>query len=226
LGQVLGIPVELFERPIPDGSHFEFGSDNPWHLDPVLEFSAAKPLGFGDRAHEKKMDVVIKRAGVAVSNYTVTVGAGGTIDLEGQTIDMDAYCNRNDVVCPYDVFPDTVRMTQPGNEQHLLYVDYTPKGPLAELKNVRLLGNVDSDNDFSIALGISGAGADVCGLLGISYATGHINSDNAAIDPKGVSLAGDIVTAYGGGCLLLGTSGGAGAGVEVELNIPFTGLRR
>lgn len=179
-----------------------------------------------DLQYEKTMDVVVKRAGVVVSNYTVAVGAGGTIDLEGATIDMDAYCNRTDVVCPYDVFPETVRMTQPGNNRHLLYIDYTAKGPLAGAQDVRLYGNVDSDDDFSIALGVNGATGGVCGLLGFSYASGHINGDGDPVSPKGISLAGDIVTAYGAGCLLVGTSAGAGAGVEVELNIPFTGLRR
>ena len=174
--------------------------------------------------YSDKMEVIVKNAGAAAATYNFAWAAGGTFDVDGVAIDLNDWCARDDVVCPFDVFPGQVRMTQPGSQLHLLYVDYTAKGPLAELKEVRLLGNVDSDDDFSIALGIGAAAAGTCGLLGVSYATGHINGDGGD-PPKGHSLSGDIVTAYSGGCVLLGNSGAVGAGLTVEFRIPFTATR-
>lgn len=185
------------------------------------------PLGaLWNVQYSKTVEVVIKQGGAVVATQNVAVGVGATFDLGGVKVDLDAYCAREDVVCPYDVFPDQVKMTQPGSERHLLYVQYKPKGPLAYLENVTLLGNVDSDDDFSIALGISGAAAGACGLLGVSYATGHIQSNGDPIAPLGLSLTGDIVTAYAGGCLVGNSSGGAAAGLTVELRVPFDGVRR
>ena len=180
------------------------------------------PLGaLWNVQYSKTVEVVIKQGGAVVATQNVAVGVGATFDLGGVKVDLDAYCAREDVVCPYDVFPDQVKMTQPGSERHLLYVQYKPKGPLAYLENVTLLGNVDSDDDFSIALGISGAAAGACGLLGVSYATGHIQSNGDPIAPLGLSLTGDIVTAYAGGCAVTG----AAAGLTFELRIPFDATR-
>ena len=178
-----------------------------------------------DLTYSKTLEVIIKSGGAVVATHDLAVGTGATFDLDGIKIDLDAYCARPDVVCPYDVFPSQVRMTQPGSQLHLLYVQYEPKGPLAELKDVTLLGNVDSDDDFSIALGIGAAAAGPCGLLSVSYATGQIKA--SALDPeRGTSLTGDIVTAYAGGCLVGNSSGGAAAGLTVELRVPFDGVRR
>jgi hypothetical protein len=159
-----------------------------------------------------------------VATRDLTTGAGGSFDVGGVTINLDQLCSRPDVVCPFDVFPTQVRMTQPGSELHLLYVQYKPKGPLASLGNVTLLGNVDSDYDFSIALGIGAAASGSCGLLGVSYATGHIEG-NGATPPRGTSLGGEIVTGYAGGCVVAGSGGAVAAGLTVELRIPFSATR-
>lgn len=171
------------------------------------------------------MSVLVKRGAAVVANHHLAIGAGATFDLEGAAIDLDATCRRGDVVCPQGVFPAEVVMTQPGRQLHLLYVDFNRYGPLAEVDDVRLLGNVDSDDDFSIALGVGGATNGVCGLLRVSYATGHIDA-SALNQERGTRLSGDIVTAYNGGCLLLGADGVAGAGLTVELRIPFSAVRR
>jgi hypothetical protein len=168
--------------------------------------------------------VKVKNAAGAVVTKTVSLAAGGVFDVEGVEVNLTDLCAREDVACPSEVFPKEVMMTQPGSKLHLLYVTYNPVGPLKELQEVTLLGNVDSDFDFSIALGIGAAAGGVCGLLGVSYATGHIASDGGD-PPVGNHLEGEIVTAYSGGCVLIGTAGTAAAGVTVEIRIPFYGDR-
>jgi hypothetical protein len=172
------------------------------------------------------IQVKITGAGGAVVTHDFTVAGGGLFDVEGTQIDLGKLCEREDVACPHEVFPSEVKMTQPGDQLHLLYVNFNAEGPLGELKDTTLLGNVDSDHDFSIALGIGAAAAPglPCALLGVSYATGHIDNDGGD-PPVGTSLSGDIVTGYAGGCVLIGSSGTASAGVSVELRVPFTATR-
>lgn len=172
------------------------------------------------------IQVKVTGAGGAVVTHNLTVAGGGLFDVEGQQIDLGKLCEREDVACPQEVFPAEVKMTQPGDQLHLLYVNFNAEGPLGELKETTLLGNVDSDDDFSIALGIGAAAAPglPCALLSVSYATGHIEGDGGD-PPRGTSLTGDIVTGYAGGCVLLGSGGGAGVGVSVELRVPFSATR-
>jgi hypothetical protein len=171
------------------------------------------------------MTVEVKGGAGGVSRYTLPMAAGGTFKVENITVDLKQMCARGEIACPQDVFPAEVTMTQPGNERHLLYVTYQPKGPLAQVGQATLLGNVDSDDDFSIALGIGGAGAGNCGLLGVSYATGRLQPD-LLNSTRAVALTGEIVTAYSGGCAVAGQGGAVGAGVTVELRLPFTGTRK
>jgi hypothetical protein len=179
-----------------------------------------------DVSYTDEVEVIIKDGAAIVASHNVSLASGGTFDLDGATIDWRTLCARDDVACPEDVFPATVMMKQPGSKLHLLYVDFNPVGPLAEVDEATLLGNVDSDFDFSIALGIGAAGAGPCGLLSVSYATGSIEHDGDD-PPTGNALSGEIVTAYAGGCLLLGANGGgAGAGLTAELRLPFTASRR
>lgn len=175
---------------------------------------------YGDTMH-----IVVKKAGAVVATHDLSRIAGGSFDVDGVTLNLSDICKRSDVACPEEVFPDTVRMTQPGAQRHLLYVNFNKEGPLGGLKETTLLGNVDSNQDFKIELGIKAALLGTCGLLGVSYANGHIEADSN--DPeKGVDLAhSHIVTAYSGGCILLGQGGGAGAGITVEFKIPFSAQR-
>lgn len=174
-------------------------------------------------SYQDQVEVIVKRGGVVVATQYASAAAGGEIDIDGIKVDLAALCAREDVACPHEVFPRQVRMTQPGAQLHLLYVEYNKTGPLAEVADQTLLGNVDSDFDFSIALGIGGALAGPCGLLSVSYATGNISG--AGDPPIGQSLAGDIVTAYHGACVVSGVNGAAAAGLTVELRVPFTGTR-
>lgn len=175
--------------------------------------------------YQDTMEVVVKNGGAVLATHSFAAATGGTFDLEGTTIDLTNLCQRSDVACPNEVFPHEVTMTQPGNKLHLLYVSFNKEGPLGDLSQATLLGNVDSDDDFSIALGIGAATNGVCGLLSASYATGHIDGDGGD-PPLGTSLSGDIVTVYTGGCLLVGTSGTAGAGLTIEVRIPFSATRQ
>jgi hypothetical protein len=177
-----------------------------------------------DVSYTDQLEVRIKNAAGAVATKTFSLAAGGVFDVEGVPIDLTKLCERPDVACPNEIFPHQVKMTQPGNQLHLLYTTYNKTGPLGELTQQTLIGNVDSDDDFSIALGIGAATNGVCGLLAVSYATGHIFGDSAD-PPVGNRLAGEIVTAYSGGCVLVGTNGTAAAGGTVELRFPFSATR-
>ena len=68
------------------------------------------------------------------------------------------------------------------------------------------------------------ARAGACGLLSGSYARGRIYGDKA-VPPNGKTLDGHIVTVYTGACALIGVKAGAGAGLQVEMKIPFSGTR-
>ena len=176
-----------------------------------------------DMQYMDTMEVRIKNAGGVVATHNISIAAGGSFKLDGTPVDLGKLCERGDIACPDEVFPKRVTMRQPGNNQHLLYVTFNPEGPLKDIQEKTLIGNVDSDQDFSIALGVGGAAAGICGLLSVSYATGHIDADGDP--PVGTTLKGDIVTAYSGGCLLAGSQGAAAAGLTVELRIPFSGKR-
>ncbi|MCA9665610.1 MAG: hypothetical protein KC503_08475 [Myxococcales bacterium] len=183
-----------------------------------------------DVSYGTDLTVIVKSGGVVVATQTYATGVGGPIDIDGIQVDLKAMCERGDVTCPQDVFPNQVTMTQPGADMHLLAVTFNPKGALSDYEKATLLGNVDSDHDFSIALGVGAAAAGVCGLLSVSYATGSITSSstNAAGVPIGTNLSGEIVTGLAGGCAVLGQGGNAGAaaGITVELRLPFTAVRR
>lgn len=178
-----------------------------------------------DLTYSGSMEVVVKNGAALVATEQILRAVGGTFDVDGITVDLQQLCQRSDVACPDEVFPPRVTMTQPGNELHLLKVEFNKEGPLGELAETTLVGNVDSDFDFSIALGIGAAAAPPCGLLSVSYATGAIEHDGDD-PPRGSSLAGEIVTAYTGGCLVSGDGGAVGGGLTVELRLPFTGTRR
>lgn len=170
------------------------------------------------------VEVKVKKGGAVVATEKIVWAAGGTFKVDGQVVDLRKMCQRSDVACPEEVFPKTVRMTQPGSKLHLLYVTFNPVGPLKDYKEALLLGNVDSDHDYSIALGVGAAAAGTCGLLGTSYATGHIWGGK--VPPyEGDRLDGNIVTTYAGGCALIGAGGAAGAGLTVEIKMPLKGER-
>jgi hypothetical protein len=178
-------------------------------------------------SYQDTVEVIVKNAGGVISTQNISLAAGGTFDVGGIKVNLTELCARPDVACPNEIFPHQVKMTQPGKDLHLLYVNFNKVGPLENLEQTTLLGNVDSDFDFSIALGIQGAAVGTCGLLAVSYATGHIDHDAAAAGeaPKGTSLDGDIVTAYHGGCIIPTSSGTVAGGITVELRVPFKGQR-
>lgn len=174
--------------------------------------------------YQDKMEVKVKKGAAIIATHNFAAATGGTFKVDGVDVDLTKFCGRDDVACPHELFPQQVKMTQPGYNLHFLYVTFNPVGPLKSLTEKTLVGNVDSDHDFSIALGIGAAAAGVCGLIGVSYATGHIQGNNDD-PPIGTDLSGHIVTEYAGGCALLGAAGGAGAGLTVQVKVPFSAVR-
>lgn len=172
-----------------------------------------------------QIEVTVKgAAGQVVARRNILWASGGSFEVGGTVVDLRALCARGDVVCPLDVLPTQVRMTQPGADRHYLRVTFNRKGPFANLTETTLLGNVDSDNDYSIFLGAGAAGNGLCGLLGVSYATGRITPD-PLVPSRGSALTGDIVTGYSGGCVVGNPNGAAVAGITVELRQPLSALR-
>lgn len=170
------------------------------------------------------IQVTVKNAAGVVANYNLSRAAGGTFSLAGEVVDLREVCDRGEVTCPDEIFPGVVKMTQPGMEGHLLYVDYAMPNQDGKPVSRTLLGNVDSDRDISIALGVGLGGGGACGLLSVSYFNGHVN-DNGGDPPIGATLQGDIVTAYSGTCLLAGKGGLAAGALTVEIRIPAFGDR-
>jgi len=165
------------------------------------------------------VQVTVKNATGVVASYNLSRAAGGSFDLDGKAVDLREMCNRGEITCPDEIFPGVVKMTQPGVDRHLLYVDYAMPNKDGDPVKRTLVGNVDSDWDMSIALGVGLGGGGACGLLSVSYFNGHVHDDGG--DPAmGISLSGDIVTAYSGACLLAGKGGLAAGALSVEIRIP------
>ncbi len=177
--------------------------------------------------YSDNMKVIVKKAGAVAGTYDLSVATGGIFKIDGVEIDINKdVCQRSEIACPSEVFPGVVHMVQPGNMLHQLHVDFAKEGPLGKLTETRLLGNVDSALGFRIELGIKAAAVGACGLLGYSFADGMIREEPGSDPLKGVAIEdGWITTSYAGGCILAGQSGAAGAGLEVEIKIPFTGKR-
>lgn len=170
------------------------------------------------------MHVDVKKGGAVIATHNISVAAGGSFQLDGVTVELNKICQDPEIACPEEVFPKTVRMTQPGSERHLLYVTFAKEGPLGDLKQTTLLGNVNSNQDVDILLGVGAAAAGICGLVSVSTAKAHIKTD-AGDPPRGTEMNGHIITGYAGGCILSGQGGTAGAGLTVELKLPFSATR-
>lgn len=169
--------------------------------------------------------VKVKGSAGVVSSADLPM-ASGSFKVGEATIQLPSLCSRNDVVCPQDVFPLDVTLVQPGEDLHMLKVTVNPKGPLALLPQPTLLGNVDSLDGFSVILGVDLAGAGTCGMLGISLAKGRIMADPKDYT-RGIGLNGTILVSYAGACVVIGnTMGATGAGLTVDLEVPFTAARR
>lgn len=152
--------------------------------------------------------------------------AGGNFQVGQAAIALDGLCSRSDIVCPQNVFPLNVTLTQTDPMLHILAVRVNPKGPLALLPQPSRIGNVDSFGGFAVLLDAGLAGMGTCGLLGLSTAKGTITKDPQ--DPsRGIALSGEISVGYAGGCVVLGnTMGVTGAGIKVELKLGFSATRQ
>ena len=60
-----------------------------------------------------KMSVRVTNASGVVANHALSRVAGGSFSLEGETVDLREMCARGEIVCPDEIFPGLVRMSQP-----------------------------------------------------------------------------------------------------------------
>jgi hypothetical protein len=167
------------------------------------------------------------------TSYSETLGPQGgmvTIDHDGVPFTFDLDCSREVVVCPSEVWPNSVTFDQdlgflprnvyvtiPNHEcdGELVDVDPAECGPEAEtcqqceggttLTVTETLGRISFGND-RIAIFLNGGivtnGAN-CALAGISVATMDLeNTSRESGDYRGVALTnGSVITGFAGGCL-------------------------
>jgi hypothetical protein len=174
-------------------------------------------LDVGDR-----LTVTVRSGGATVRQHDLIWGAGARFDLDGVSVDLDALCARPDVACPQEVFPGTITMTQPGSDRHLVNLSYNPEGPLASVDEATLLGNLDSDGNLRVFLGVGAAATGSCGLLSVSYATGRVTSDRS-LPERGVAIQGEIIVGMAAGCV---SGASAATGLTLELRLAYSATRQ
>lgn len=181
-------------------------------------------------AWEDDLEVEITIGG---TSYTETLGPQGgllTINHNGEPFTFDLDCSRRAVVCPSEVWPDSVTFDQdlgyfprnvyvtiPSHEcdGELVDVDAAECGPEAEtcqrcdgntvLTETETIGRISFSNDrLAVFLngGIVTNGVN-CALLGLSVARADLETtDPESGDYRGVALAnGSVITGFAGGCL-------------------------
>jgi|GEM_PF-6542492 len=191
--------------------------------DPGIDVAGLWQIDYKD-----KVTVTVAVQGGAASTYTLSARYGGAFVVEGQTYDLTEFCSRDQVVCPWDVLPEVVTMTQPTQANHLLEVTFNPEGPLAYNSDGTLVGNVDSNDDVLIPLDVNGAaiiaagsnGAGMCGLVGGSFAQASIKGDGGT-PAKGTTMNGELITIYTAGCVAGNSDGAVEASVTVKVSVPF-----
>jgi hypothetical protein len=176
------------------------------------------------------LEVVITIGG---TSYTETLGSQGglvTLDHDGQPFTFDLDCSREAVVCPSEVWPESVTFDQdlgflprnvyvtiPSHEcdGELIDVDPAECGPeaatcqqcdgtttLTETETIGRIGFANDRIDVFLNGGIVTNGVN-CALLGLSVARADLETtDPASGDYRGVALTnGRVITGFGGGCL-------------------------
>jgi hypothetical protein len=174
------------------------------------ESPAPDMTGDWDVSYDDRLDVEITIGGVT---HTAELGAQGgslTIDHDGQPITFDLRCEREDIVCPSEVWPTEVSFRQDDERYpHRVWMDVTKQecsGEMmapapsecgegttnpdceqvcsAEVQTVtkEAFGTIDEPGtSFDLALGLGAASNGVnCALLGGSYAEGDLETVGGA----------------------------------------------
>jgi hypothetical protein len=181
--------------------------------------------------------------------YNPVLGGGAdtvTVMHDGMPVSYTVDCARDLVVCPSELLPATVTLTQPRTDPRSVRLEVSESecrggevvegectgGTLVEHTSTRE-GVISSDGrSFTIVLGGGAVVAGSCALLTISLAEGDfVTSGSAGALQADAIMNGTLSTAVGGGCLLVGMADldpgleAAAAGGSVTLSSSFTATR-
>lgn len=181
--------------------------------------------------------------------YDPTLAAGATsvtVTHDGMPVSYSVDCARDLVVCPSELLPATVTLVQPRTDPRSLELQVTESecrggtvdggacvgGTLVEHTTTRQ-GVISGDGgSFTIVLGGGAVATGSCALLTLSLAEGDFVVSGAPGMTRADGITGgQLTTAFGGSCLLVGTAGldpaveTAAAGASVALRSSFTATR-
>lgn len=182
--------------------------------------------------------------------YNPTLAAGSsqvTLTHDGMPVSYSVDCSRELIACPSELLPPSVQITQDRTNPRQVSLEITESecrgGEIVEgtctgtviTSTTTRNGTIAADGSgFTIVLGGGAVVAGSCALLTISVANGDLVSSGSAADGTLTAdeiVNGELVTAFGGGCLLVGmgdldpTLEVAAAGATVQLRSTYTATR-
>ena len=187
--------------------------------------------------------------GGAVYNPTLAAGSSKvTVEHDGKPVDYTVDCSSQFIACPSELLPGNVQITQKVNNPNSISLEITEQqcrggdvvegectGALVTSSTIRNGTIANDGNSFSLVLGGGAVGRDGCALLAISVAKGQLKTTGSAADGTLAAeeiVEGELVTAYGGGCLVVNQVDldpaleGAAVGASVQLRSTYTARRK
>ncbi len=184
--------------------------------------------------YDDTLSVKIKIGGAVHTAEIGTEGGSVTIEHDGKPITFDLDCEKEEVVCPSEVWPTrvTIRHEDPDRPRNFwVHGEDQPE----DTRDAFGIVNEAGDH-FTLLLGGGATSNGVnCVLLGLSAAEGDLVTSQVADgdDWRAEEITdGRVVTGYAGGCLWAkdvdadGDLEAAILGASVELRTGFVGARR
>jgi hypothetical protein len=184
---------------------------------------------------------------VAGTVYNPALGGGEstvTVTHDGQPITYNVDCSRELIVCPSELLPPVVTITQTRVNPRQVSVEITEqecRGEVAEgmctgtvvERTTTRNGTITADGTgFTIILGGGVVVAGSCALLAISVANGDLVTSGSGSTLRADSIAnGELITAFAGGCLVAGMADldpgieAAAVGATIQLRSTYTATR-